>query len=417
MKRHLIIIVIAVAIATTMASTLLAYRNARRAADDFLKADALGIASSLDTTLSRYGTGENIFRGIIQSQRWEGIAFLALYAADGTVLMHSNPNLVGRKATLGTPMAALTSESPLFQYRTIGTGEAVFIMDAPIHAAGAAAVLRVALHTYPSLRIVREARFQLISVAAVDTALVCVTVFFLIASRRQQALQKKLIEKEKLSLLGEMSAVLAHEIRNPLGSIKGFGQYLKERAAASGHAADFAEPLDVIVKESGRLEQLTEDLLAYTRGEQLAIESFRINDLVAEVLSTLQTPASVTIETDLCCDIQLHTDRTKLRQVLTNLLQNGLDAIEGSGRVAILTAGAGGRVVITVRDTGSGIDVKTREEIFRPFFTTRAKGTGLGLAIVDRYVTALGGTITVESEPGKGSSFGVSIPLQAPEQT
>lgn len=414
MKRHLTIVVIAVAIAATMASSLLSYRNARRAADDFLKAEALGIASSLDSTLSHYGTGGNIFREIIDSQRWEGIAFLALYGTDGTILLHSNPNLIGKKATEGSPMAALTSDAPLFIYRTMGTGEAVFIMDAPIHAAGSPAVLRVALHTFPGLKIVREARFQLISMVVVDLVLIFITFFFLLAARKQQSLEKALLEREKLSLLGEMSAVLAHEIRNPLGSIKGFGQYLKERVATSPQAADFAEPLEVIVNESRRLERLTDDLLAYTRGEQLAMESFRVDELITEVLSSLQVPAGMTIETGLRCDATLETDRTKLRQVLTNLIQNGLDAMQGSGTVTVSSSFSGGRVVISVGDAGSGIDTDTREKMFRPFFTTRAKGTGLGLAIVDRYVTVLGGTITVASEPGRGSVFTVSLPLKAP---
>ncbi len=415
MNRYtIIIILITLAVTTTMLTSFLSYRNAGRAADDFLRAQALGIAASLDTTLARYGTGDNIFKDIIKSEQWEGIAYLALYGEDGTVVLHSNKNMIGRKSGDTAIRDALASGKTHFSYRTLGTGEDVFIMDTALHFGTHEKILRVALHTYPSRKIIRQSRLQLWSAVGVAVILSLLTVVLLISMKKREDLGRALVEKEKLSVLGEMAAALAHEIRNPLGSIKGFAQYLRERCAGQDYAGEEAGCLDVIVSESGRIERLTEDLLSYSRKDAVRLGTFRLSELLRELLSSLSLPVSVSVK-DLVDDaLVLTSDREKLRQVFANLIQNSLDAISGNGVVTIRGKKEGRMAMLSVEDTGAGIDEQTMQNIFRPFFTTKAKGTGLGLAIADRYVRLLGGSICVESVVGKGSTFTFVIPREMP---
>lgn len=412
MKRYVVIIaLIVMAIATAMLTSVMSYRNAARAADDFLRAQALGIAAGLDTTLARYGTGENIFRDIIQSEQWEGIAYLALYGENMTILLHSNKNLVGRKSDDPGIRETLTSGKTLYSYRILGTGEEVFVMDTALHLGASENILRVVLHTYPSRKIIREARLQLWSATAVAAVLSMLTVVLLLSMKKREDLAKALAEKEKLSVLGEMAAGLAHEIRNPLGSIKGFAQYLRERSGKEGTGE---EPgyLDLIVAEAARIESLTEDLLSYSRKDAVRAEAFRPFDLIEELSASLGLSSSVSLKNLVEDTLVMTSDREKMRQVIANLVRNSLEALPGQGAITIRGKDAGKTASFSVEDSGAGIDEETGQKIFRPFFTTKTKGTGLGLAIVERHIRLLGGKIYFESTPGKGSIFTFVVPKE-----
>jgi two-component system sensor histidine kinase HydH len=313
--------------------------------------------------------------------------------------------MIGRRSDDGGVRDALASGKTNFSYRTLGTGEEVFIMDTALHFGKSEKILRVALRTYPSRKIIRQSRLQIWSAVGVTTVLLLVTAVLLISMKKREDLGKALAEKEKLSVLGEMAAGLAHEIRNPLGSIKGFAQYLRERCAGTGQSDDDAGYLDVIVSESGRIERLTEDLLSYSRKDTVRLEIFRPSDLLAELLSSMKPPASVSVKNLVDDSLVLTSDREKMRQIFANLIQNSLDAISGDGAIIVRGNKDGKMAVFSVEDNGTGVDEETISEIFRPFFTTKAKGTGLGLAIADRNVRLLGGRMSVASVAGKGSTF------------
>jgi two-component system sensor histidine kinase HydH len=415
MKRNLLFVsLIAASIAVTLLSTVISYRNAVHAAQDFLKSQALGIATSLDTALSRYGTKENIFTDMIESGKWEGIAFLGLYTRDGLTVLHSNEHLIHKKIEDTDVKNTAERGEPLYHTMVLGTGEEVFVLDVPVHLGESTMTLRVALHTYPARTIARGARFQLVSVGVVLSILSLTSIFFLIASRKKEELEKAVAEKEKLSVLGEMASVLAHEIRNPLGSIKGFAQYLKEQIAGQRpqNREVTEEYLDIIVAESKRIETLTEDLLTYARHDDLNTERFFLSPLIRETLSSVPVPDPVSLRVEIPEDIILVSDRNKLRQVVENLAQNAIDAIPGEGSVEIHAEQTGDSVALKVSDSGAGIDEDALTNIFKPFYTTKTKGTGLGLAIVERYIKAIGGKMSVESRRGKGSTFRMVIPLE-----
>lgn len=413
MKKNIfIIVIISVSISVTLFSTWFSYRNALSSSEDFLKAQALVIAASLENTIIKYGTDENIFSGIITGGKWQGIAFLALYDTAGLTILHSNQNLIDKRIDRSLIRETADNGEIRYSRATLGTGETVFLLDFPVHSGKTLMVLRIALHTYPSLEIVRQERFHLLSIMVIVLILGLITFYFLILSGKKQDLEKALFEKDKLSVIGEMASVLAHEIRNPLGSIKGFAQYLKEQSAGSKpQDKELTETyLGIIVSESRRIERLTEDLLVYARQDDLMIEKFDLAGLINEVLSSLSVPESISIIREIPGNLTISSDKNKLRQTLTNLIQNASDAIAETGEIGITAKDQGNSIMLTVSDNGTGIPDNEISKIFKPFFTTKTKGTGLGLAIVERYVKALGGEITVESASDKGSVFRIIIP-------
>jgi two-component system sensor histidine kinase HydH len=254
------------------------------------------------------------------------------------------------------------------------------------------------------------------SIAAVVVALWVLGAFFLRALRRAEELNERVARQERLAVLGEMAAVLAHEIRNPLGTIKGFAQYLGERHPPGTPDAD---SLTQIVGEAGRLERLTEDLLLYARPAELRLSEFGLAELARSTVAAVgeraasagrQLRCTVTIPEDLT----VLSDREKMGQILVNVIQNGADALREDGSMEVAGRVEGEHAVIVVEDEGCGMDEETRRKAFDSFFTTKPKGTGLGLAIVARLVEVLRGTVSIESQVGRGSTVTLRIPLRPP---
>jgi two-component system sensor histidine kinase HydH len=206
-----------------------------------------------------------------------------------------------------------------------------------------------------------------------------------------------------------MSAVLAHEIRNPLGAIKGFAQLMKEENPSE---VSIHEGCDVIIAESARLETLTQDLLIYARPGELALERFSIAELVDEVVRrfvadnpNLIINQLVELEQDI-----MYSDRHKIKQILINLAQNAIDASDKDQCVEIRATNQKNAICITVKDSGYGMDKATLEKAMTPFFTTKTKGTGLGLPIVQHLTQALNGTLAIESDNSKGTTVTATLP-------
>ncbi len=406
---YLIIVLISASLATLI-STLIIYKNSLRAAEEALKLQALGIAASLEPSLVDVKGKENIFRDIITETSWEGIAFIALYDRNGVTLLHSNENLVGRKIDSPDIQLAVDEGKPLFDYMALGTGEKVFVLDYPIHARDSVKVLKLALHPYPAQDIIRQARLQAISIGVTIVAIWIMGFFFIRAVKRSEVLSARMEVRERLAVIGEMAAVLAHEIRNPLGSIKGFAQYLSEQGG-SGKAE-----LGVIIDEARRLEQLTEDLLLYARPSGVRVEDFNLADLVTDVEKLLQESArekmaSVTIKKNIPRDMVMVSDQEKIKQILFNILRNSIEAVSEGGLIELAVEQSGSEIIIIVRDNGAGMDEETKSRAFTSFFTTKATGTGLGLAIVDKLTTALEGRITLESAPARGTACTITFPV------
>lgn len=426
-KNHLYLIILLIAsTVVTMLSTVLTYKNALNSTDYSLKLQALGISVSLEASLKnsdKLGQQKNIFKEIITDEKWEGIAFIGLYDKNGMTLLHSNENLIGRQIQDENIERVANSGIPVHEYSVIGTGEKVFIWYSPLHIQDKitdsdinepSMILRIALHTYPVEKTIREARLQVLSISSVVIILWITGYFFMRASRRAEILKNMMLERERFAVIGELASVLAHEIRNPLGSIKGFAQYIKERNP------DVSEGyLDIIISESERLETLTDDLLVYARPVEIKKEEFIVSELLYETVKSIQVPEiKINISSD--NDIKIKTDRDKLKQILLNIIKNSLDSIESlqneeralAGVIDIKTERIKDNLVLSISDNGCGMSRETILKAFIPFFTTKTKGTGLGLAIVDKLIKAIGGKIEIKSELLKGTVFKLILPLK-----
>ncbi|PID73244.1 MAG: two-component sensor histidine kinase [Desulfobacterales bacterium] len=220
---------------------------------------------------------------------------------------------------------------------------------------------------------------------------------------------------ERMAAIGEMAAGLAHEIKNPLASLRGAVQFLQEEMQCGGEQKDL---MDIVLREADRLNSLVADFLMFARPPAGRAELVDPADIVTDTLTVFQRSdrceSQVEITTDIQSGICVKLDPNHLRQILWNLLLNAVEAFpmtdEGK-RVHIRVArDRENRAVIAVHDSGSGIAPEKLPLIFDPFLTTKAGGTGLGLSIVHRLVEHYSGFIEVDSDPGNGSVFTVHFP-------
>jgi signal transduction histidine kinase len=229
---------------------------------------------------------------------------------------------------------------------------------------------------------------------------------------------ERLRERDRLAALGEMSAGLAHEIRNPLGAIKGAAQVLEPRRFPE----ETRELLSVIVEEVERLNGVVSQFLEYARPMKPALVPTDLNAVVQRTLKLFAEEKRVEkVEVKTHLDDRLprvQADADQLRQILLNLLLNAVDAfgadagaIDITTRVVRTVRRTADLVELRVRDNGPGIDADNMRRIFVPFFTTKQHGTGLGLAICHRIMTAHGGRIDVLSRPGAGATFILRFPV------
>ena len=241
----------------------------------------------------------------------------------------------------------------------------------------------------------------------------------------QKDLQAQLVQSARLAGIGELAAGVAHELSNPLTSILGFADLLiQSEDIPQSHKEDVA----IIMEESCRAQEIVQGLLDFARQSPLQIAPVDLNRVVREVLRLLQRQAEladVVVEVRYAADLPwVMGDARQLKQVLFNLIVNALQAMPNGGMLTISTSYGpattrqGKFVRVRVRDTGVGIMPEHRQRLFQPFFTTKpeGKGTGLGLSISLGIVENHGGTIEVESEPGRGSCFTVLLPARLPER-
>jgi two-component system sensor histidine kinase HydH len=257
----------------------------------------------------------------------------------------------------------------------------------------------------------RRARFGLIlicSLLAVGWGL-GISVFYLL--RRQAAQDKRLEQQHELVRLGEVGAVLAHEVRNPLAGIKGYGQLLEERLP-EGRERGYAQ---LIVRESLRLEQLTNDILFYTRADAGPVQSSDLPTVfrqLTELLSSQLGSARVNMVVNCDGPLSVRCSEDGLRRLLLNLLTNAIQAVPHGGRIALTAVLAHGMVEIAVADNGPGIEAEMMPYLFQPFRTNKARGAGLGLAVCKKIVDGCRGSISVDNLPDGGAQFVVRLPTE-----
>jgi PAS domain S-box-containing protein len=229
-------------------------------------------------------------------------------------------------------------------------------------------------------------------------------------TRELRQAQEKLVRQERLTTLGQLAGSIGHELRNPLGVISNAIYFLK---MAQPNADDtIKEYLGIIENETRTSDKIITDLLDFTRIKSIDREPVLVSELVRQALERYPVPPSVKVVLELPADLPpVYADPHHIVQVLGNLTVNACQAMPEIGKLTISAAVQSDMMRIAVQDTGIGILHDNISKLFEPLFTTKIKGIGLGLAVSQKLAEANGGRIEVQSEPGKGSTFTVYLPV------
>ncbi len=222
----------------------------------------------------------------------------------------------------------------------------------------------------------------------------------------------------RLEFLGQLAGGLAHEIKNPLSTMKLTLQLLEEDFAhdKSALAMRSLRKIELLLKEVNHLDEIVQEFLRLSRGHDLKYQRTDLRKMIHELIEFLSDDAGqrgITLQSQLTGELEVIVDATYIRQALTNLVRNAFEAIESKGRgeVIVRARQQGDVIVIEVIDTGVGIAPANFERMFRPYFTTKKGGTGMGLPMVRRIVEEHGGQVTFESVEGAGSRFVLLLPV------
>ncbi|MDD3847116.1 MAG: ATP-binding protein [Syntrophorhabdaceae bacterium] len=235
-----------------------------------------------------------------------------------------------------------------------------------------------------------------------------------IREERIKGFEAQLVRANKLSSLGELAGSIAHEIKNPLIAIQGFAKRIsnEEDTVKVGRNAGLIE------KEAGRLAKVLAKLLDFSRMDEPKTEEYDLNDIVEDTVLFMEHHLTrfknVGVEVLRSPEPAIvHIDTIHIQQALVNLINNAAQSMPNGGIIKISSGKQNGFGFISVADEGGGIDEETLGRIFEPFFTTKARGegTGLGLPLSKRLLEANGGSIDIQTTPGKGSTFRMLLPL------
>ncbi len=223
---------------------------------------------------------------------------------------------------------------------------------------------------------------------------------------------RELKDKERLAAIGETAGMIGHDIRNPLQAI--INELFIARQAMSSYLSkdtkEGLESISLIQEQADYISKIVSDLQDYARPLNPEYETVKLADLVTSVFQTINTPKNITTEINVQDSLEVRTDTTFLKRVLTNLANNAIQSMPDGGKLTLTAYKKEYETTIKVSDTGKGIPEEVKPRIFTPLVTTKAKGQGLGLAVVKRLIEALQGTVNFESQKDKGTTFIVTLP-------
>jgi len=319
-------------------------------------------------------------------------------------LSQDEPYLVDLQVIAHGSAADAPGLAPLWEGRELFRTEAaagVFRAWVPFHSGGELRIARIGLDARAADFLVIHARHNVMIASVSGLVLVLLSVYSLWAMRRTARLRERQLQMEHLAHIGTMAAALAHEIRNPLGTIKGYVQLAEERAGDTARSL-----LAPALAETRRLEALVNDLLAYGRPPKPEMKLTRWSEIAATLTAHArqtigERPILLTVSE---APLEWRTDPELAGQALLNLVRNAVEAIPAEGEVRIEARRDGaGAVAISVVDTGAGITDEALQRLCEPFFTTKAFGTGLGLAITRKIANSLGGGLELRRQPEGGT--------------
>jgi signal transduction histidine kinase len=226
---------------------------------------------------------------------------------------------------------------------------------------------------------------------------------------------KQLKDAERLAAIGATAGMVGHDIRNPLQAITS-DIYLAKSDLASMPECEGKQNVQESLEEIGKnvyyINKIVSDLQDYARPLTPKLEEVDLEQTVHFVLANLNIPGNITIKHSIKKDLpKLKTDQSYIQRILTNLANNAIQAMPNGGKLTIAASSKNGKAIITLEDTGEGIPENVRNKLFTPLVTTKSKGQGFGLAVVKRFTEGMGGTVTFESEVGKGTKFIIELPV------
>ncbi|MDD5285219.1 MAG: ATP-binding protein [Desulfuromonadaceae bacterium] len=381
-----------------------AFRSAPPLASENLR----GAGLSISVAIEQLAAADPSFRSLARYTTPD-IAYFALIDQQGIVRFHTNPRLVGQP--FSNTDQKIFPDGISEQRERLGTGEEVYLLRTKIHPEHDEYLLVLSLHTYRADQVIRRARTGVTVISALTAALWGLTVTLLFMMRRDEHRRQEMQRRRELARLGELGAVMAHEIRNPLAGIKGFAQLI-ESAGDMEQARHYA---DRIVSQSLRMEVLVDDLLAFVREDTGEREPADLAMLVQECVTMIRMEADPErVEVVHIRQPEMHVKVVTVRiiQLLLNLLKNALQAMPDGGLLRVELENEIKSAIIRISDTGVGIPAENIPHIFEPFWTSKARGTGLGLALCQKVVQEHGGNLTVVSVAGSGTTFTLTLPLE-----
>lgn len=373
------------------------------------------------------------------------IEFVAVAMPDGTIVAHSDRARLGEILHLGMPASGTAALAPepeekwtvvhmanrrvfvVYRLFTPGGGKRPQGVDTP------GIFLGLDISPFEITRGQNRSYVIMLALVTLSVGLVCILAVCYAQrakeSRRGQRraegevhrLEEEMRRKEKMAAIGNLAAGVAHEIRNPLSSIKGYATYFGQRFPEGSDDRDAAE---IMVREVNRLNRVITDLIGLSKPSDVKMRPVHLENMIAHVMRLIRQTAEqkhVLLEYRVCARAHMAlADPERIGQVLLNLCLNALDAMDDGGRLTIAVTSGRKYVWLMVRDNGSGISPEVRKNIFDPYFTTKGKGTGLGLAIVHKVVAAHEGVISLHSRQAVNGGRGLTIfrigLLKAPEE-
>ncbi len=372
-----------------------------------LESTALSLSSSAESALrSGKGEGGEEIRRIFSDRV---VAYALIADKKGQILFHTNPRLAGSSLAEELFRQQWPSGTASGRRMMLGTGLPGYEFNYVLHSPdGAEELLRLVLHTTPADKIVADAEGIWWTVGGLLIFLWAGGVILERLLARHYRLQSELEERKQLALIGQMTAVLAHEIRNALSSMKGFAQWVDEKM-------EKADPrkgaLSAILQGSKRIEDLVSELLFFSREEKYSPEEFDPVLLLQEILPSLTSAWPGKTALEITPFLKARGDIEKTHRVLVNGIRNSLQAMGDEGILRISVQPEKRWVKIQIEDTGPGIPREETPRLFTPFYTTKTDGTGLGLAYSKKVVEGMGGRIRLDNrEDQAGAVLRIFLP-------
>ena len=410
--RFFILTVVGVLCLAILGSALFTYETLTRMRVEYLSNRGHAIASAVEAQARGPGRRNNpAFWQSLLEEAYEthagSVAYLALVDQNGNTLAGAG------EALPGSSEAVSKNSGDVYKFEESLSRPRNPRNDTSPAVAGWR--MQIGLFSEDADFIQRQAFWQLAVSGLAIIVLLVLSIYLIRMLNRYLELKEREGAEAQLKSLGIMSASLAHEIRNPLGAMKGLTQLAKEDLPPDHEAQG---QLDTVVSEAERLERLVTDLLDFARPKAPQASEFDLMDLMSEVKAMLRSklePAKVELQFSAkAVPLMIHSDPRGLRQVLLNVLINAIDASPPAGTVvlSLIRSENNRSIVIQVDDSGPGLGELNSDDVFQPFVTTKVRGTGLGLAVSRQIIESLHGNIILDNNPQGGGRCTIQLPLR-----